>query len=214
MTQLEKMQLLLEKSAEMHDHLCPRQVLGVRMGRLAGDLHKIDLPQANKRLLTIVETDGCFTDGISVATNCWVGKRTLRVEDIGKVAATFVDTKTNSAVRIAPALNARKLVLDYAPEARTRWESQLLGYQRMSLEDLFTWKKVKLTTSLEEILSHPGKRAKCAVCGEDILNQREIIQDELVSCKTCSGTSYYVDEIETVAYKIAGQKVAESKTSA
>jgi formylmethanofuran dehydrogenase subunit E len=65
---------------------------GVQMGRLAAELLGLDLPQSDKRLLTIVETDGCFTTGLSVATNCWVGRRTMRVEDYGKVAATFVDT--------------------------------------------------------------------------------------------------------------------------
>ena len=80
---------LLKESAALHRHLCPRQVLGVRMGLLAAEVMGLDLPQTDKRLLTIIETDGCAADGISVATGCWVGRRTLRVEDYGKVAATF-----------------------------------------------------------------------------------------------------------------------------
>ncbi|MBI3177949.1 MAG: formylmethanofuran dehydrogenase, partial [Chloroflexi bacterium] len=70
---------LLEVSAALHRHLCPRQVLGVRMGMLAGEVLGLDLPQGDKRLFTIVETDGCASDGIATATNCWVGRRTLRV---------------------------------------------------------------------------------------------------------------------------------------
>ncbi len=80
---------LLAASAALHRHLCPRQVLGVQMGRLAAELLQLELPQSDKRLLTIVETDGCFSTGVSVATNCWVGRRTLRVEDYGKVACNF-----------------------------------------------------------------------------------------------------------------------------
>jgi hypothetical protein len=80
---VEYMDTLLEQSARMHRHLCPRQVLGVRMGLLAGSILGLDLPQTGKRLITIVETDGCAADAISVATNCWVGRRTLRVEDHG-----------------------------------------------------------------------------------------------------------------------------------
>ena len=72
---------LLLACAALHHHLCPRQVLGVRMGMLAGELLDLDLPQGDKRLLTIVETDGCGADGIAVATGCWVGRRTMRVED-------------------------------------------------------------------------------------------------------------------------------------
>jgi len=93
---------LLDASAALHQHLCPRQVLGVRLGMLAGQLFELDLPQTDKRLLAIVETDGCAADGIAVAAGCWVGRRTLRVEDYGKVAATFADTETGRTLRIAP----------------------------------------------------------------------------------------------------------------
>lgn len=91
---------LLEATSALHRHLCPRQVLGVRMGMLAGELLTLDLPRANKRLLTIVETDGCFADGVAVATNCWVGRRTLRVNDYGKIAATLRSSTNGGSVRI------------------------------------------------------------------------------------------------------------------
>ena len=91
---------LLQASATRHKELRPRQVLGVRMRTLAGRLLGLDLPQADKRLLAIVETDGYATDGIAVATGCWVGRRTMRIQGFGKVAATFVDTMGERAVRI------------------------------------------------------------------------------------------------------------------
>src|SRR5512147_77469 len=95
---------LLAASAARHSHLCPRQVLGVRTG-LAG-LAALSLlpPLRDKRLLVIVETDGCFTDGIEVSTGVAVGHRTLRVEDYGKIAATFVNIPTGEALRISPRL--------------------------------------------------------------------------------------------------------------
>ncbi len=98
---------LLEQTARLHHHLCPRQVLGVRMGTWAGELLGLDVPQSGRRLFVIAETDGCGVDGISVATNCWIGRRTLRVEDYGKLAATFIDTVTQRAVRIVPRSSAR-----------------------------------------------------------------------------------------------------------
>src|SRR5689334_13290713 len=119
---------LLENSAALHRHICPRQVLGVRMGMWAAELLSLELPQENKRLLTIVETDGCFSDGVAVATNCWVGRRTMRVEDYGKVAATFIDTQTGVAWRMAPHPDARSQAAPYAPEAKNRWQAMLLGY--------------------------------------------------------------------------------------
>ncbi len=60
---------LLEASAALHHHLCLRQVLGLRMGLLAGRRLGVVLPQTDKRLLAIAETDGDATSGIAVATD-------------------------------------------------------------------------------------------------------------------------------------------------
>lgn len=183
---------LLEQSAALHHHLCPRQVLGVRMGILAGKLLALELPQSKKRLLTIVETDGCFTDGVSVATNCWVGRRTMRVEDLGKVAATFVDTRTETAVRLFPSPLARQLAPAYAPEARNRWEGYLLGYQRLPDEELFLFQPVQLNVPVSQLISRAGARVICDQCGEEIINEREVIRGTKLLCRACAGYGYYV----------------------
>jgi formylmethanofuran dehydrogenase subunit E len=79
---------LLEKSASDHTHLCPRQVLGVRMGLAGLTALEVKAPVTPRTALVIIETAGCFADGIRVATGATVGHRTLRVEDLGKIAAT------------------------------------------------------------------------------------------------------------------------------
>ena len=187
---------LLQACAALHHHLCPRQVLGVRMGMLAGEILALDLPQNDKRLLTIVETDGCGADGIAVATGCWVGHRTLRIEDYGKVAATFVDTLVQQAVRIAPRTQSRQRAYDYASEAHGKWEAQLLGYQRMPAQELLAAQAVQLKLPIEHIISRAGVRATCASCGEEIMNEREVVRGGRVLCKSCSGSSYYSVAVE------------------
>jgi len=182
---------LLSACAALHHHLCPRQVLGVRMGLLAGERLGLELPQKDKRLLTIVETDGCGADGIAVATGCWVGRRTLRIEDYGKVAATFIDTETGRAVRLAPRSEARQTASEYAPDAPDRWTGQLLGYQRMPSAELLLAQVVQLNTPIEHIISRAGMRVTCARCGEEIMNEREIVRDDQVLCKSCAGSGYY-----------------------
>ena len=182
---------LLAASAARHDHLCPRQVLGVRMGLQAGEVLGLDLPQTDKRLLAIVETDGCGSDGIAVSTGCWVGRRTMRIEDFGKLAATFVNTPTGRAIRIAPRPAARELAPTYAPEAATPWEAYLLGYQRMPTVELLSVQEVELNTPIERIVSQPGLRALCQVCGEEIMNEREIVRAGTVLCQSCAGHGYY-----------------------
>ena len=182
---------LLQACAALHPHLCPRQVLGVRMGMLAGEILGFDLPQSDKRLLTIVETDGCGADGISVATGCWVGRRTMRIQDYGKVAATFVDTLTEQAIRIVPQAQARQLACEYAPEVHNTWEAQLLGYQRIPAVALFSIQTVQLKAPVEQIISRAGQRVTCEMCGEEVMNEREIIREGTVLCKSCAELGYY-----------------------
>jgi formylmethanofuran dehydrogenase subunit E len=191
-SEIARVEELLVASSALHRHLCPRQVLGVRMGLLAGELLELALPQTGKRLLTIVETDGCFADGVAVTANCWVGRRTMRVEDYGKVAATFVDTRSEFAWRIHPHPAARHTAREYAPAARNRWEGMLLGYQRMPVEELLVAQRVTLTRPLAAILSRPASRALCACCGEEIINEREVVQDGAILCCACASGAYYI----------------------
>lgn len=182
---------LLQASAAHHHKICPRQVLGVRIGLLAGHLLEIPLPQPEKRLLAISETDGCFVDGLSAATGCYVGRRTLRIEDYGKTAVTFVDTLTAQAIRVAPQSNARELAWEYAPSARNKWEAQLIGYQHIPDELLFHWQWVELTIPVKQIVGQAGRRVSCEICGEEIINQREVIREGTVMCKPCAGISCF-----------------------
>lgn len=182
---------LLEETAARHKHLCPRQVLGVRMGLFAGELLGISVPQPQKQLVAIVETDGCAADGIAVATNCWVGRRTMRVEDYGKVAATFVDAKTGRAIRLVPSPDSRRLAAEAAPEEDGKWRRQLVGYQRVPSSELFRVEEVELKTPIEKIVSRAGARSKCSACGEEILNEREVVGESGPVCRACAGEAYY-----------------------
>lgn len=188
---------LLNTCAVLHQHLCPRQVLGVRMGLLGGRLLGLEVPQTDKRLLTFIELDGCGADGIAVATGCRVGRRTLRVLDYGKTAATFVDTHTQRAFRVRPRPEARDHAQAYAPEATTRWEGYLLGYQRMPEEELLEAQEVALTWSLEKLLSKHGYRVTCEACGEEIINEREVVVRGRVLCQACAYGSYFHTKDET-----------------
>ena len=182
---------LLQASAALHRHLCPRQVLGVRMGMLAGKVLELDTPRRDKRLLALVETDGCAADGVAAASGCWVGRRTLRVIDFGKVAATFVDTIDGRALRIAPRPEIRLRAREYAPGAKSRWAAQLEGYQRMPEQELLRAQEVRLVFSLARLLSKPGYRVACRACGEEILNEREVLREGMTLCRACAGESYY-----------------------
>lgn len=189
------LQALLEISCRDHDHLCPRQILGVRIGLAGLAALGFAEPPLGKRLLVILESDGCFADGVAAATGCSVGHRTLRVEDFGKVAATFVDVQTGRAVRAAPRVDARERAGRWVPDEPHHYDAQMQAYQSMPEEELLTLTDVVLNQAVVEIVSRPGVRAMCSTCGEEIINERELHRSGLVLCKACAGEGYYsVDE--------------------
>jgi len=187
---------LLEISARDHSHLCPRQILGVRIGLRGICSLQLESNQGCKRLLVITETDGCFADGLSAATNCTVGHRTLRVEDYGKAAATFVDTQTGKAVRVAPMLDIRERACAFVPDELRHYLAQMQAYQAMPDEEMLTVEEVFLKTSIEQIISHPGMRINCGMCGEEVMNEREILRNGLILCQSCAGDGYYRSNFE------------------
>ena len=146
---------------------------------------------AGSGLLVILETDACFADGIEAATGCSVGHRTLRVEDYGKSAATFIDVQTEQALRVAPRLDVRQRAADCIPDESSRWKAMLQAYQVLSDEEMFCVQAVQLNRSLKEIISRPGVRVNCDLCGEEIINEREVRVDGRVCCLACAGQAYY-----------------------
>lgn len=185
------LQAILQESSARHKHLCPRQVLGARIGLAGAAAVDLTVPRRDKRLLVLVETDGCFADGVEVATGCTMGHRTLRLADCGKVAATFVNVKSGLAMRVAPRPDVRERAHLYAPDERRHYFAQLHAYQLMPDDELLTIQPVILTPSAATIVSRPGVRVNCARCGEEIINERELLIDGEVVCRTCAGQGYY-----------------------
>jgi formylmethanofuran dehydrogenase subunit E len=188
---MDRLKELLDRCVSRHRNLCPRQVLGVRMALAGASVLEMELPREDKKLLIIVETDGCFADGIEVASSCSVGHRTLRVEDYGKVAATFVQVENGRALRLAPLPDVRQRARLYAPEQARRYFAQLHGYQRMPDGELFSFKEVALVIPVRDLVSRPGVRVNCDACGEEIINERQVRCGDTVLCRGCAGPAYY-----------------------
>lgn len=181
----------IDDAATEHRHLCPRQILGARMGRYAGEVLGLALPRRDKRLYVLIETDGCLADSVTVATGSSMGHRTMRLVDHGKTAATFVDTTTGRAYRIHPRADVRKRAELYAPDAPSRWHAQRDAYQVMPATELLCADEVELAIDLAAVVSRPGKRVACAECGEEVMNDREVVVDGRTYCRGCTGDCYY-----------------------
>ncbi|MEX2032437.1 MAG: FmdE family protein [Dehalococcoidia bacterium] len=189
---IESLQDALTLSAARHRRLCPRQVLGVRIGLAGADALGVVEPRDSRRLLAFVETDGCFVDGLEAATGCSIGHRTLRVEDYGKVAATFYEMEGGRAVRVAPHTDVRERAIAYAPEGLPRYQAQLHGYQQMPDEELLDIRVVQMALDIKALIGRPGVRMNCAMCGEEIINGREVVSNGSARCHACANEPYYV----------------------
>lgn len=196
---MNRLESLLEQSMARHSHLCPRQVLGVRMALAGAELLSFELPRHDKSMIIVTETDGCFLDGLEVATGLTPGHRTLRIVDYGKIAATFVDVKNGLAVRIAPRPDVRQQAFRFAQGETRHYFAQLQGYQVMPANILFSAAWVTLSPSAEVIMSRPGVRTVCSACGEEIINEREVVIEDKAFCQTCCGNGYYVRQTDTSA---------------
>jgi formylmethanofuran dehydrogenase subunit E len=164
---------------------------GLRLLGLVGETYEPRFVNEGKRLLVFVETDGCGADGIAVATDCAVGRRTLSVVDYGKMAATFVDTHTNEAVRLAPHPEARYLAQN-SVEAESRWHAYRAAYQTLPDEAMLVAQLVQLQRPIAAIVSHPEARVICDECGEEVMNEREVAgENGRRLCQSCAGYSYY-----------------------
>ena len=191
---MEQIETLLAECERLHGHMCAGQLLGTRMALLGCRLIGINEPRGadQKKLLVWVEIDRCMTDAISAVTGVRLGKRSLKYVDYGKVAATFLNTDNDRAVRIVALEEARELADERYPEIKNRRERQFQAYSAATDEELFRTELVTIDVNEFDLPGSPRSRVICAVCGEGINDGREIVDrngDPL--CRGCGQGTYY-----------------------
>lgn len=185
---------LIEECGSLHGHVCPGQVLGVRMALLGCILTGIVDPRGadRKKLFVWVEIDRCVTDAISAVTGVRLGKRSLKFKDYGKVAATFLNLKESRAVRIVAKEEARQLADALYSSVADKKERQMLTYREADVPSLFKVETVRVEPDDFEMPGRPRRRIICAECGEGVNDGRDLL-DALNRnvCRTCAFGGYY-----------------------
>ena len=191
---MEGFETLLEESAKTHGHLCPGQVVGVRMAMLGCRLIGLDNPKSReqiKKLLVYVEMDRCMADAVAYVTGVKLGRRSLKFMDYGIMAATFVNLATDKSYRIISTEESRDLSDMYAPEKAEKSERQILAYKRMPDSVLFKVQKVHVNISILDLPGPTKHKITCSQCGQVIRDGREIEKMGQTLCKPCSGNCYF-----------------------
>jgi formylmethanofuran dehydrogenase subunit E len=199
---------LLKNSAAAHGHLCPGQVVGVRMAMLGCRLIGLDEPtriDQIKKLIVYVEMDRCTADAVAYVAGVKLGRRSLKFMDYGIMAATFINLETNMSFRVISTEEARDLAPSYAPEIPGKYPQQLEAYKRMPDSVLFRVQKVQVDIGEYDLPGPTRKKVVCSRCGQVVRDNREVIQNGLIFCKPCAQGAYFsVAEEITLAEKFIG----------
>ena len=85
----------------------------------------------------------------------------------------------------------RQRTFKYTPGEKRRYFAQLQGYQMMPDEELLSIETVSLAVPVDNLISRPGVRENCDGCGEEIINEREVLMGEHILCQPYAGNAYY-----------------------
>jgi formylmethanofuran dehydrogenase subunit E len=190
---------LLKNSAAAHGHLCPGQVVGVRMAMLGCRLIGLDEPtriDQIKKLIVFVEMDRCTGDAVAFVTGVKLGRRSLKFKDYGIMAATFINLGTDTSFRVISTEEARDLAPLYAPEIPGKYHRQLEAYKRMPDSVLFRVQKVRVDMSEYDLPGPTRKKVSCSRCGQMVRDNREVVRNGCILCKPCAQGAYFSEAKE------------------
>lgn len=177
------LEILLQKAKEFHGEICPGIVMGTRMTMAGLRELGMDPLVKNRDLIVYVEIDRCATDAIQSICGVSLGHRSLKHMNYGKFAATFVNTRTNKAVRVT--------ALPKKPDQPTDMKEVAIMVAEAPEEELFLIQNVIVNIPKEDLPGFPTHKDACTKCGEQIMDSKEVVVDEKVLCKNCAEGSYY-----------------------
>ncbi len=191
---MQTFETLLDESARAHGHLCPGQVVGVRMAMLGCRLIGLEEPtriDQIKKLIVYVEMDRCTADAVAHVTGVRLGRRSLKFADYGIMAATFLNLETGRAFRVISTEDARDLASVYAPDIAEKGPRQLAAYRRMPDSVLFRVQTVRVDLDECDLPGPTRRKTACSICGQIIRDRREALVGDHPVCRPCSGVCYF-----------------------
>jgi formylmethanofuran dehydrogenase subunit E len=191
---MQDFETLLNGSAQAHGHLCPGQVVGVRMAMLGCELIGLDEPSQMpqiKQIIVYIEIDRCAADAIAYVTGVKLGRRSLKFMDHGIMAATFVNLESGAAVRIVSTESARDLAGRYAPQIDDPHRQQLEAYKVMPDNVLFTVEPVIVEVPVHDMPGPSKFKVQCERCAQVVRDKKEVLINGKVLCRPCAYGTYY-----------------------
>ncbi|RJX30110.1 MAG: formylmethanofuran dehydrogenase [Desulfarculus sp.] len=190
----EQVERLVAASARAHGHLCPGQVIGVRMSILGLGLlgYPCPLPYPEiKSLLGVVEIERCLSDAVAVATGLRFGRGSLKLINLGLLASTFWDLGSRRGVRLLSREEARALAPVYASDMEGEHAQQTEAYKVMPNSELFQAQWVALSLPPHELPGQRPPKVPCERCGVPVRSGQVRRQGDQSLCAVCAGGAYF-----------------------
>jgi len=175
----------LKKAGDYHGHICPGIVFGTRISLAAMKTLGLDPDVKNKNLIVYTEIDRCMTDAVQVISGCHLGHRSMKYVDYGKFAATFVDTDTGKAIRG---------IIKESFKSGNSVDELIKTVAQLPEDAVVTLQEVKVEIPEMDLPGFPRRTAKCTICGERIMDGREVNKDGTVYCRACANGKYYQND--------------------
>jgi len=200
-------QALIDRARELHGHICPFVVLGLRASEIA--MKKLGIRRAGEaetvgeEILAIVECNNCFVDGVQVATGCTIGNNCLIYLDVGKNALTLVRRSDWKGVRVY--IDSENLRRKYFKKEASELFEKVVKRREGTAEDAERLRKMWMEIGyamanipeeefkIEEVKVREIERApifesvRCEKCGELVMKTRVKFLDGKALCLSCYG---------------------------
>ncbi len=192
---LAQVEQLVHASARIHGHLCPGQVIGVRMSILGLGLLGYGCPLGMpeiKNIIGFVEIERCLADAVAVASGLRFGRGSLRLINQGLLAATFLDALSGRAVRLVSREEARQAALELHPNESNPHTAQVLAYRVMPDAELFDAQWVSVALPPDQMPGVRPPKVPCANCGVLIRSGQVHRVEGRELCAPCAGRAYFL----------------------
>ncbi len=196
---------VLVESGKLHGHFCPNLSLGVKAGVYG--LNKLNTDSKGmEEVISIIETNSCFSDGVQYSSGCSFGNNSLIYRDYGKTAVTIA--KRNGKALRFKVKNEANLIRDNYPKANDLFE-KVIKERRGSDEEQKRlnklWKKISFDLikkdtedlfKIDEVEPEIPDYAPifedefCEECGEKVMAPKIVEKNQKKLCIPCAQKGY------------------------
>jgi formylmethanofuran dehydrogenase subunit E len=189
------------EAVRFHGHLCPGLAIGYVAARVAAQVLGVGASE-DEEIVAVVENNSCAVDAIQVVLGCTFGKGNLIFKDWGKQVFTFMDRRTNRAVRVSftgpmPGRDERRALkakLDSGKatdEERAKWEELRQSAIRQILSaDPHDYFQIREVSAEQPPRAEVVGTTPCRLCGEATVTTRMLEADGNLVCRDCAAGTY------------------------